>query len=153
VQGARLHQCHRTGAGVVMLRGWHRPPPRSAPAPPPLLSLPGAAKAERKRGHGWLGLRAAASGFLWGGLRACNAGPDAEGGKQEERIPRENSSVTLILQIRCPASVPRPRGAHPAAAARGRVCGAGGRGVGEKGACAGGYAGLSRSGVGARAGW
>jgi hypothetical protein len=28
--------------------------------------------------------------------------------------------------------VPRPRGAHPVAAARGRVCGAGGRGAGEK---------------------
>jgi hypothetical protein len=61
-----------------MLR-WRRRrhPPRSAPSPPPLCTAPprpslplsGAAMAKREKGRGWLGLRAAAVGFLWGGPR------------------------------------------------------------------------------------
>jgi hypothetical protein len=35
--------------------------------PPPSLPLFGAATAEREKGRGWLGLRAATVGFLWGG--------------------------------------------------------------------------------------
>jgi hypothetical protein len=87
-----------------------------APAPaPPLLSLPLVRRRRKGKGHGWLGFRAAASGgFLWGGPRACGAGPDAQGGDARRSC---HGHAARIRRLR--------RGI--------RVCGVGGRGAGEKG--------------------
>jgi hypothetical protein len=109
----------------------------SPPAPPPLLWCGGGGQ---EKGHGWLGFVAAAAGlggglgYLRGRLEDRGAGPDAEGGDARRPCCGHTAGIRRLR-----------RGA--------RVCGAGGRGAGEKGNVrAGGYAGLSRSGAARGAG-
>jgi hypothetical protein len=102
------------GAGLVKLRGvasssFSRGSCSSSSAPSLWCGGGG-----REKGHGWLGFRAAASGVLLGRFEGCGAGPDAEGG--DARRPWHGHA----------ARIPRLR-------REARVCGAGGRGVGEKG--------------------
>jgi hypothetical protein len=80
----------RRFAGVVargagsgkLLRQWRRrPPPRALLLLLLLSSLfLWCGDGGKEKGHGWLGFRAATSGFLWDEPRACSAGQDAEGG-------------------------------------------------------------------------
>jgi hypothetical protein len=117
------------GSGKLLRRWRRRPPPRALLLLLLLSSLfLWCGDGGMEKGHGWLGFRAATSGFLWGDPRACGAGPDAE--------------------RRCPASVPQPRGTHPAAAAQGLGFAARAAGArGKKGARAWAVTGLSRSGA------